>query len=109
MQGQPPSGHGTPPSSTEMVEKTVAGLSRKIALSSEEKSSLDEIFTDFFSEMDNMHKSGSRPDRSKMEKLENEQDEKIKEVLSEEKFEAYSKFMKNYMKPPEGEEPPQGH
>lgn len=105
VQAQPPGGGG-PPSAEEMVEKLMTDLSKEITLTDAEKSSLEEIFTDFHTEMEKMHKSGSRPDRSAMEKLESERDEKVKEVLSEENYEAYAKFMEDFMKPPEGQGPP---
>ncbi len=102
-QGQP----GSPPSSEEMLKTTMAGLTKEVSLTDEEKSSVKEIFTEFYSEMDKMFKSGSRPDPSNMQTLESKRDKKVKEVLSEEKYKAYSEYMKNNMRGPQG--PPPGN
>ena len=107
VNSQPP--RGERPSATEMAEKTVTDLAKEVALTDDEISSIKTIFTDFFTKMDTMHKNGSRPEHSEMEKLVSERDENVKEVISEEKFEAYTKFMENNMKSPEGEGPPPRH
>jgi hypothetical protein len=103
--GQPPGNLGERPSAKEMAEKTVTELTEEITLTAEEKSSIENIFIDFFTEMDEIHESGSRPDRSKIEKLENERDEKVKKIISGEEYDVYSEFMKNRMKPPQGTPP----
>ena len=106
VQAQPPSGQGERPSASEMAEKTTGDLSKEVTLTTQEESSIKEILTDFYAEMDEMHENGSRPDHSKIEELEQKRDDKVAEILSEEKFEVYAEFMKNHMKPPKGERPP---
>ncbi len=98
---QPPKGGGTPPSAADMTERIVGEISDKLTLSSEEEASLKDIFTDFGEQMDAMHKSSSRPEPSKMDELNKERDAKVKEVLSEDKYEEYIKFMEEHMRPPE--------
>ena len=77
-------------------------LCKEISFTDEQKASVEKIFTDFFDKMDEMHKSGSRPDRSRMEELEADRDTKIKKVLSEEDYKTYTKFMETHGRPPHG-------
>ncbi len=97
---QPPQG-GTPPSATAMTEKMVGEISDELTLSSDEEAAIKDIFTDFAEKMDAMHQSGSRPEPSQMDELNKERDAKVKEVLSDDKYEAYTKFMEENMKPPQ--------
>jgi len=99
-------GGGQMPSVEDMVKRTMDGIKKNLTLNDDETASIETIFTDFFTEMDAMHQGGERPDRSKMEKLEASRDKKVKEVLSKENYQAYSKFMENFMKPPQGGGPP---
>lgn len=98
---QPPKGGGTRPSASEMTEKIVGEISDELTLSSDEEAAIKDIFTDFGEKMDSMHKSGSRPEPSAMDDLNKERDAKVKEVLSEDKYEDYTKFMEEHMRPPE--------
>ena len=100
-QAQPPE-RGERPSAEEMVERMLTDLGKAITLTEKEKTALKEIFTDFHTQMDKMHESGSRPDRSVMEKMEEERDAKVKEILPEVKYKAYTNFMKEHMKPTHG-------
>jgi hypothetical protein len=101
-QGRP----GNPPSSEEILKRTMKELTKKIDFTEDEELSIKEIFTEFFENMDEMHKSGSRPDRTKMDELVNKRDEKVKIILSDEKYKKYSKIMEKHKKGPQGNPPP---
>lgn len=96
---------GNPPSKEEMLKRTMTELTKEVELTDEEKTSVEEIFTDFFTEMEEMRKESSRPDRSKMETLVASRDKKVKAVLSEEKYKAYTEFMETHRKRPQGNSP----
>jgi len=104
-----PNGKGQPPSASEMAEKTVKDFSNETSLTDEEITNLTDIFTDFFTKMNDLHQNGARPDQSEIETIENERDEKIKEILSEETYNQYVSFMKKQQQSrPEGNNPPPG-
>lgn len=103
QQGQ----RGNPPSKEERVKRTMTELSKEVGLTDEEKTSLEEIFNDFYTKMEDLRKEGTRPDRTKIAPLVEDRDKKVKAVLPEEKYKAYTTFMENRRRRPQGG--PQGN
>lgn len=93
---QPPEGRERP-SPADRAERMVTGLSEKVTLTVDEKTSLKTIFTDYNTEMQKMREDGNRPEMSKMEEVRKKRDVKVKGVLSEEKYQAYTKYMEERM------------
>lgn len=86
---QPQQQRKDPPSIEERVNRALKIIGKKIELSKSEKESIENAFTDFYQKVDEVLKSGERPERSVMEEYEKERDAKIKMALSEEKYEDY--------------------
>lgn len=87
-----------PPSIEQRVKRVIKILSKKIELSDTEKENIETAFTDFYEKVDQELNSGERPERSVMEAYEKDRDDKIKLVLSEEKYEDYLR-MTCYFRP----------
>lgn len=97
---------GERPSIEDMVERTVTDLAKEMTLTDKEQTSIKEIFTSFFTEMDELHESNEKPDMTKFKELEGKRDEKIKALLSEDNYKSYLKVMESQKRPPHGDTPP---
>ena len=71
------------------VEKLIENLEEKTDLSQEKKEGLKVIFTEFFSSM----REAVRGDRSKMQTLTKERDQKVEKLLNEQEYIAYKEMM----------------
>jgi len=78
-----------PPGIEERVNRAIKIITKNIELSESEKESVSDAFTSFYEKIEEVLKTGERPERSVMEGYEKERDNKIKQVLSEEKYEDY--------------------
>jgi len=76
------------------VEKLIENLEEKTDLSQEKKDGLIAIFTEFSSSM----KAAGRGDRSKMQSLTKERDQKVEKLLNEQEYEVYRKMMEKQSK-----------
>ncbi len=81
-----------PPAIEKRVENVIAKIEKKIEIDESQKATIEKAFTEFFTGADEKMKSGERPAKAEMEVLENQRDNKIKEVLSQEKYETYLKI-----------------
>jgi len=94
------------------VEKRVANvivkIEKKIEINESQKATIEEAFTMFYTKADNQMESGKRPEKSVMEGLEKERDNKIKVVLSQENYEKYLKISCQLRPQPQqqGQRPP---
>lgn len=81
----------------ERVKATIERLTTELQLSKEQQVKLDTVFTTSFKAMQKMREdaqaSGNRPDRAAFEKINNERDEKVKGILSEEQYKKYQEQM----------------
>ncbi|WP_341840440.1 hypothetical protein [Chitinophaga caseinilytica] len=77
----------------ERVKATLERLTTELKLSQDQVVKLDTVFTRSYKEMQKMREdaqaSGNRPDRDAFMKLNNDRDEKVKAILSEEQFKKY--------------------
>lgn len=76
------------------IEKLIENLEEKTDLSQEKKDGLKAIFTEFSSSM----RGAGRGDRSKMQTLTNERDQKVEKLLNEQEYEVYRKMMEKQSK-----------
>ena len=76
------------------VEKLIENLEEKTDLSQEKKDGLKVIFTEFSSSM----RGAGRGDRSKMETLTKERDQKVEKLLNEQEYEVYREMMEKQSK-----------
>jgi hypothetical protein len=86
---QPQHQHKDTPSIEERVNRAIKIISRRIELSDTEKEGIKNAFTDFYKKVDEVLQTGERPEKSVMNGYEKERDNKVKQVLSEEKYEDY--------------------
>ena len=82
----------TPPPIEERVETIIEKLSSELSLSKEQLESSEEIFTDFFTAIDNLRASGNRPDRSKIDSISTQRDKEFSELLTEDQKKKYDKI-----------------
>lgn len=75
------------------VERLIENLEEKTDLSQEKKDGLKVIFTEFSSSM-----RAGRGDRSKMETLTKERDQKVEELLNEQEYKVYNEMMEKQAK-----------
>lgn len=73
------------------VERLIENLEEKTDLSQEKEDGLKAIFTDFFTSM----REAGRGDRSQMETLTKERDQKVEKLLNEEEYKVYREMMEN--------------
>ena len=77
----------------ERVKAMLERLTPELKLSQDQVVKLDTVFTRNFKELQKMREdaqaSGNRPDREAFQKLNNDRDEKVKAILSEEQFKKY--------------------
>lgn len=77
----------------ERVKMTIERLTKELQLTKEQQVKLDTVFSESFKAMQKMREdaqaSGNRPDRAAFEKLNNERNEKVKGILSEEQYKKY--------------------
>jgi len=91
----------------EMATRTVNDLSKELNITPAILDSLKNVFINFYNEMDKDRKSNNHPDMDRMRKIEGNRDLKVKALLSEEQFKAYTKFMENEREKRKGP-PPRG-
>lgn len=89
MAQQPQHQRKDPPGIEERVNRAIKIISRRIELSDKEKEGIKNAFTDFYKKVDEVLQTGERPEKSVMNGYEKERDNKVKQVLSEEKYEDY--------------------
>lgn len=99
-----------PPPIEERVNHVIIKISKKIELIDIQKETVKLSYTAFFETIDELMKSDERPEKSVIEEHEKVRDNKIKAVLSEEKYEDYLR-MTCYLRPHphpnhRGERPP---
>lgn len=73
----------------ERVEKLIEKLEEKADLSQEKEDGLKVIFKEFFSSM----REAGRGNRSQMETLTKERDQKVEKLLNEQEYKIYSEMM----------------
>ncbi len=97
-----------PPSSEERMKNAETMIIQPLVLNATQNEVVTKAFKDFYSEMDNLMKTQEDPrvplDKSKIEPLEKKRDEKIKQILSADKFIKYQELEKA-SRPPRPEDP----
>lgn len=73
----------------ERVKKLIKKMEEKADLSQEKEDGLKVIFTDFFTSM----REAERGNRSQMETLTKERDQKVEKLLNEEEYKVYREMM----------------
>jgi len=76
------------------VEKLIDNLEEKTDLSQEKKDGLIAVFTEFSSSM----KAAGRGDRSKMQSLTKERNQKVEKLLNEQEYKVYQEMMQKFAK-----------
>jgi hypothetical protein len=79
-------------SNEERVSNVITKIEKKIEITETQKLVIENAFISFFEQADKERVSGERPSRVVMENIEKERDQKIKQVLSEDKYESYLKI-----------------
>ena len=79
---------GSPPIE-ERVNHVIRKIGNRIELTDIQKETMELSYTTFFETIDELMKSDERPEKSVIEEHEKARDNKIKVVLSEEKYEDY--------------------
>ena len=80
------------PSVEKRVTDVITKIEKKIEINDSQKATIEDAFTLFYTKADKQMESGKRPEKSVMEGLEKDRDNKIKQVLSEEQYETYLKL-----------------
>ncbi|TAJ10700.1 hypothetical protein DMA11_18730 [Marinilabiliaceae bacterium JC017] len=76
-------------STEEMVEQNMKTLKEKITMESDAATSIEQTLTTFYDDLKSMKSSGQRPDRSKMDDIVKERNDKVKKVLSGDEYQAF--------------------
>ncbi|MCK5028157.1 MAG: hypothetical protein KAR57_00890 [Bacteroidales bacterium] len=85
-------GNRNPPTIEKRVANVIIKIEKKIEINESQKAAINDAFTVFFTKAENERNKGERPDKTVMEGLEKERDDNVKQVLSQEKYEAYLKI-----------------
>ncbi len=103
--GQPQRGQQSPPiPDTEQIENMVDELAEILALTDQQKSKIQALYSTHFTDVNKlMGNSSDRPDREAMEKLKTEFENQIKNLLTDKQIEDYLEFMAS--KKPQGGPP----
>ena len=80
------------PSVEQRVMDVITKIEKKIEINDSQKATIEDAYTLFYTKEDKEMESGKRPEKSVMEGLEKERDNKIKVVLSQENYEKYLKI-----------------
>ncbi len=77
----------------ERVKSAMDKISDPLKLDKDEQDKTTAVFTDYYTAQDKMREearaSGTRPDRSEMEKRINDRDEKLKAIFSDDQFKKF--------------------
>jgi len=88
-----------------LAEKIVNQLSEEILLTNDQALSLEDIFTDFYAEMNKLYKGRFRPDKASLKGLAKERDAKVEDLLSKESYLIYVTFMEENFQSTQGDTP----
>jgi hypothetical protein len=80
------------PTVEKRTQNVLTKIEKKIEIDESQKAIIEEAFNVFFTSADNEMNNKERPDKSVMDSLEKERDNKIKEVLSEDQYKSYLKI-----------------
>ncbi|RAJ08929.1 hypothetical protein LX64_01584 [Chitinophaga skermanii] len=84
---QGPGGQSRTPE--ERAKMTVEWMTKELSLNADQATKVTGIQTDYFKAMEKMRSEG-RPDREAFKKMNDERDEKLKGVLTEDQFKKYT-------------------
>jgi hypothetical protein len=112
VQAQPPGQHPKPPSVEEKIKKLDEVIFREVELNEAQKAAIGHAFKTFFSAEDQLRKENPPPPppppvpklKAAMDKLVQERDESIKEILSEKQFEKYRTALEKLHPPKPGQD-----
>lgn len=86
---------GPPPiPDAEQIEKMVSDLAGEIGMTESQETEILALYTDHFKTVESEMSSGSKPDRTEMEKLKTTFENKVKELLTEDQQTQYVAFLK---------------
>jgi periplasmic protein CpxP/Spy len=87
----------------ERVKAAMDKISDSLKLNKDQQDKTTFIFTDYYTSQDKMREdartSGNRPDRSVMEKMMNDRDEKLKAIFTEDQFKKFKDNIEPTLRP----------
>lgn len=89
----------------ERVKQVMSNLVPALALTAEQQPKTDSAFTHYYRSMQTMRaarQEGTRPDRTEMEKLSKDRDEKLKQVLSPDQYKKFKEEVESTLRPQRG-------
>lgn len=101
QQQQPP-----PIPDESQVAQMVDELTQTLSLTGEQTTAILELYSDHFAEVKSQMEDG-RPDRTKMDKLKNKFEKKVKALLTDEQKEQFDEFLQS-QRPQQSERPQRG-
>ncbi|MDQ6762331.1 MAG: hypothetical protein M3015_06860 [Bacteroidota bacterium] len=87
----------------ERVQSAMQKISDPLKLGKDEQDKTTTVLTDFYTQQDKMRQdaraSGTRPDRSVIEKMANDRDEKLKGIFTEDQYKKFKDEVEPSMRP----------
>ncbi len=87
----------------ERVKSAMDKLTDSLKLNKDQQDKTTFVFTDYYTAQDKMREdsraSGNRPDRSVMEKMVNDRDEKLKAIFTDEQYKKYKDEVEATLRP----------
>jgi periplasmic protein CpxP/Spy len=87
----------------ERVKSAMDKISDSLKLDQTQQDKTKAVFTDYYTSMDKMREdartSGTRPDRSVMEKMSNDRDDKLKSIFTDDQFKKFKSDIEPTLRP----------
>lgn len=107
--GGPEDGPHGAPNDNDMIQHRVEEMEQELNLTDEQKQKVIDLMTSHMAAKDSAREQGQRPDPEQMKKAHEEEDAKMKEILTDEQYTKYQEMQKQHKHHgPHGPKPGEG-